>query len=472
MQNLRTFRLLMTALVMVGLLAGANALSARAAQDDPTTALVRVAHLAPFAMDPDTAVTVELNGIEFQTNFQFGDSTTYVEVPADSYDVDVFVGDSETAALSDTIVVEAGKVYSVAAIGDGTNQALALLAVEDDNTAPAAGQFHLRLGHLAPFAAGNATADVRLQDGTVVADDVNFSDVTGYIPLPAGEYDLKITTPDGATTLIDPLPATFAEGDIVTAFATGDGTNQPLGAFAWPVDVEGFFLPLATDPAYLRVAHLAPFAMDPDTSVTVSLNGSPALTDFAYGDSTPYIELDPGDYLVEVFPGGGATAAISETVTLAPATYYSAAAVGDGVNQPLGLVAVMDDNTAPAAGEFHLRLGHLAPFAAGMATADVRLQDGTVVADDVNFGDVTGYIPLPAGEYDLKITTPDGATTLIDPLPATFAEGDIVTAFATGDGANQPLGAFAWPVDVEGFFLPLATDTDMVYIYMPVVTAP
>ncbi len=84
----------------------------------------------------------------------------------------------------------------------------------------------------------------------------------------------------------------------------------------------------------------------------------------------------------------------------------------------------------------------------------MRLQDGTVVADDVTFGDVTGYIPLPAGEYDLKITTPDGATTLIDPAPVTFNEGDIVTAFATGNGTMQELGVFAWPVDVEGFFLP------------------
>lgn len=89
----------------------------------------------------------------------------------------------------------------------------------------------------------------------------------------------------------------------------------------------------------------------------------------------------------------------------------------------------MGDNTAPAAGKFHLRLGHLAPFAAGAATADIRLQDGTLIAGDVDFGDVGAYIPLDAGTYDLKITTPGGDTTLIDPQAATFAEGDIVTAF-------------------------------------------
>jgi hypothetical protein len=401
---------------------------------------------------------------------EYGDSTQYLTLEPGDYLVEIFPGGGTTAAISATVTLEDDMYYSAVAVGDGANQPLALLALEDDNTAPAAGQFHLRLGHLAPFASGSATADVRLQDGTVLLDDVAFGDVTGYIPLAAGEYDLKITTPDGATTLIDPLPATFAEGDIVTAFATGDGANQPLGVFAWPVDVEGFFLPLDLNEVYLRVAHLAPFAMDPDTSVTVSLNGTPALTDVEYGDSTQYLTLEPGDYLVEIFPGGGTTAAISATVTLEDDMYYSAVAVGDGTNQPLALLALEDDNTAPAAGQFHLRLGHLAPFAAGSATADVRLQDGTVLADDVNFGDVTGYIPLTAGEYDLKITTPDGATTLIDLRPATFAEGDIVTAFAAGEGTNQPLGVFAWPVDVAGFFLPLATDPYL--IYMPVVAAP
>ena len=42
---------------------------------------------------------------------------------------------------------------------------------------------------------------------------------------------------------------------------------------------------------------------------------------------------------------------------------------------------------------------------------------------DVPFGAATAFIPLDAGTYDLKITTPGGGTTLIDPLPVTFNEG-------------------------------------------------
>jgi len=221
--------------------------------------------------------------------------------------------------------------------------------------------------------------------------------------------------------------------------------------------------------SFLQVAHLAPFAED--ASVTITLNGAPALTDFNYGDSTEYIELPAGDYDVAVIPTGAMDPAIEATVTLEGDTYYTVIAVGDGVNQDLGLILLEDDLTEPEAGKFHLRLGHLAPFAAGPATADIRLQDGTPVLLDVDFGDVTGFIPLDAGSYDLKITTPGGDVTLIDPLPVDFAEGMIISAFATGEGVNQDLGVFALPAGDLGFFLPLYVEPEpeVFYLFAPAI---
>jgi minor extracellular serine protease Vpr len=413
-----------------------------------TAAYVQVAHLAPFA--EDASVTIALNGMDALTGFEYGDSTGYIPLPPGEYLVEVTPTGETTVAISATVEVEALTFYTVVAVGDGVNQDLALMALVDDLTPPEPGTFHLRLGHLAPFAAGAATADIRLQDGTPVLTGVDFGDVTGFLPLPAGTYDLKITTPGGGTTLIDPLPVTFTEGQIVSAFATGEGVNQDLGVFALPAGAPGDFLPLAT---YVQVAHLAPFAAD--ASVTVRLNGADALTDFDYGDSTAYIALEQGTYLVEIVPTGTTTVAISATVDLAQATYYTAIATGDGVNQDLALIALVDDLTAPAAGNFKLRLGHLAPFDTGTATADIRLQDGTPVLTDVVYSAVAPYLELPAGTYNLIITTPGGGTILIDPEPVTFADGDIVSAFATGEGTNQALGVFALPAGEVGFFLPL-----------------
>ncbi len=220
--------------------------------------------------------------------------------------------------------------------------------------------------------------------------------------------------------------------------------------------------------ARVAVAHLAPFAMDPGTAVTITLNGTPALTDFAFADSTAYIDLFPGEYLVEVWPMGAPEPAITATLDLVGGTDYSVVAIGDGVNQPLELMALVDDNTPPAAGKFHLRLGHLAPFAATGTEADICLQDGTPILTDVPYGAVASYLPLDAGTYDLVIAAAgtNCDSVLIDPLPVTFTEGQILTAFAVGNGTLQDLGVFAWPSDQVGFLLPLMEGYS---IYLPLI---
>jgi hypothetical protein len=449
--------------MLIGLVAVGPLMATQAAESvvNQDSAFLQVAHLAPFA--EDASVTIELNGAPALVDFNYGDSTAYIELEAGEYDVAVIPTGGTDPAIEATVTLVADMYYTVVAVGDGVNQPLDLILLEDDLTAPAAGEFHLRIGHLAPFATGtDVLADVRLQDGTLLLGNVDFGDVTDYLPLPAGTYDLVITTPGGETPLIDPAPFTFTAGMIVSAFATGEGVNQDLGVFALPANAEGFFLPLAT---YLQVAHLAPFAED--ASVTIQLNGVDALTDFNYGDSTGYIPLPAGDYDVAVIPTGGTDPAIEATVTLMAGTYYTAIAVGNIVTQPLGLILLEDDITPPAAGQFHLRVGHLAPFASGDdVLADVRLQDGTLIPGlgDVDYGDITGFMPLPAGWYDLVITSPGGDTALIDPIMVNFREGMIVSVFATGDGVNQDLAVFVLPAGEPGYFLP-----DEYIIYMPLI---
>jgi hypothetical protein len=253
---------------------------------------------------------------------------------------------------------------------------------------------------------------------------------------------------------------TVAAGLTLSATITGTTTNTATWTAynPGPTDVVSTTASATVDLlTRLQVAHLAPFAMDPGTAVTITLNGSPALTNFAYTDSTVYLDLIPDTYLVEIFPGGSATPAITGTVDLMGGVDYTAIAIGDGVNQPLSLLALVDDNTAPAAGNFKLRLGHLAPFTDTITgtLADVRLDDGTAVITDVPYGAVSPYLELPAGTYDLKITTPGGGTTLINLAPVTFTDGDILSAFATGDGVNQPLGGYALPSGQLGFVIPL-----------------
>ncbi len=215
----------------------------------------------------------------------------------------------------------------------------------------------------------------------------------------------------------------------------------------------------------VNVAHLAPFAPDlSDTAISVDVDGTEVLTGVEFNQSSGYLTLTPagtapGVTQVDVRTPPGGPVAITASPDLAADTDYTVAAIGDGANQPLALLPLVDDLSAPAAGNARLRIVHTAPFADTAAATEVsiRLQDGTVVAGltNVPYGADSGYLELPAGVYDLLIATPDGSTELIDPEPVRLNDGDVISVFAVGDGANQPLGVTAVFADGTSAALPL-----------------
>ena len=427
---------------------------------------VNVNHLAPFSDTlAGTAVSINVDGSEALTGVQYLQSSGYLELAASGVApgetlLEVFAPPgSETPAIFATVDLAADTFYSVTAIGDGVNQPLSLLPLVDTQDTPSEGNLLIRIIHAAPFAAdvNDTAASVRLDDGTVVnnLNNVLFGQDSGFFEIPAGNYDLNISTADGSTRLIDLAPIDLPAGAVVNVFATGDGVNQPVGAYAVFGDGSSAVLGLeATAPTRVNVAHLAPFAMNlSDTAVSIDVNGTEVLTGVEYKQSSGYLTLaDSGqtleDVLLEVFaPPGADAAAIMATVDLAAETDYTVLAIGDGVNQPLSLLPLVDDNSAPAAGFAKIRVVHSAPFAASLAdtAVSIRTDEGDLVGGltGVQFGQESGYLEVPATLYDLNVATPDGGTVLIDLAPVFLKDGDIVTIFAIGDGVNQDLGFYA-----------------------------
>ncbi len=210
------------------------------------------------------------------------------------------------------------------------------------------------------------------------------------------------------------------------------------------------FSQAALSDARVTVAHFAPFAEDiADTSVSVALNGTVALENVLFKNFTPYIDLPAGEYVVDIIPTGTTTVAITATYNLMDGQDYTVYATGNGSLQPLELVALADDNTAPAAGNIKVRIVHTAPFGPTPESTEVsvRTAGGDLVAGPgVPYGAATGYLELPADTYDLKVASNNGQVNLIDPLPVPLSEGAIVTLFAVGDIINQDLGIIATPV--------------------------
>jgi hypothetical protein len=233
--------------------------------------------------------------------------------------------------------------------------------------------------------------------------------------------------------------------------------NLLTASIAFAQDGAAPNLPAVT--ALVKVAHLAPFANTLDgTSVTVKVDGAPALTNVKFGNITGYLPFTPGSHKIDIIPTGSSTIAITGTFNLVAGTSYTLSAIGDVTHQPLELFALVDDNSPPATGA-RLRVAHFAPFDSVLANTkvDICTSAGTVVPGLSNIpykGFTTPYLNLPAGTYGLKITAAGSncATDLFDIAPFTLKNGEVVSAYAIGDITNLPLAVTITLDQVRSYF--------------------
>jgi hypothetical protein len=209
--------------------------------------------------------------------------------------------------------------------------------------------------------------------------------------------------------------------------------------------VVGFALTLTVSAApldtRLRVIHASPSTGEVD----VYVEGTAVLTDVAYANVSPYLNLEAGTYLVQVTVAGAglvppSNAVISETVTLEADSAYTVAAVDQEDTIALAALdttpVVFDDNlTPPAEDEALVTVYHLSPDA---GEVDVAVDGGPTLISSLAFTQ-TETITVAADTYDLLVT-PTVTTTLgiaVDELPLslpniTLEGGQVYSAFAIG----------------------------------------
>ncbi|MFV9503156.1 MAG: DUF4397 domain-containing protein [Oscillochloridaceae bacterium umkhey_bin13] len=181
------------------------------AQSNP--AKVRVVHASPDA----PAVDVFVDGSAVLTNVPFFAASDYLELPAGTYRIQVSpTGQPASAAVIDAnVTVAAGNAYTIAATG--LVASIAPVVINDNLTAPAAGNTKVRVYHFSPDA---PAVDVKLADGTVLISNLAFPNASDYLEVPAGSYSLQVTPAGGSAVVID-LPNTQLDaGQIYSVFAT------------------------------------------------------------------------------------------------------------------------------------------------------------------------------------------------------------------------------------------------------------
>jgi hypothetical protein len=120
--------------------------------------------------------------------------------------------------------------------------------------------------------------------------------------------------------------------------------------------------------------------------------------------------MPPDSYVISMRPAGAPASSppvISASVDARPGAAYTVA--GTGRSADLGLSVLNDKLDVPPAGKASVRVINAALT---VPSADVGPVDGPVWAEGVKFGTDSGYRDCPLGNWDLKVTSGDTATTV------------------------------------------------------------
>jgi hypothetical protein len=209
-------------LKLLTLLLAATALTAACDDDDETTgpegeARIRVVHASPDAPPVD----VLLDDAEVLSDVPYLAASGYLETSAGDHNLKVNAAGTTTTVIDADATLADGTDYTV--IASGLVAAIEPIVLEDDNSAPAAGNVRVRAIHGAPSAPAvdvYVTAPgADLNAATPVLTNVAFGDVAEYLEVPAGDYQVRVTPAGTKTAAIDSGTLTLASGQVRTAIA-------------------------------------------------------------------------------------------------------------------------------------------------------------------------------------------------------------------------------------------------------------
>lgn len=181
-----------------------------------TMAFVRIIHASPFVGSAD----IFLDGSPLLTSFGFGAITDYAGIPEGSHKVQIALAGKGigTAALTQTLAIRPGGVYTVAAIGTNA-QSLGLIVFNDDNVA-SSGTSKVRVYQLSPDA-----GTMNFNAGGKLLWDGGYKEASEYFTLSAGSTSISFDS----TRYNKPLSLTaeLKPNTVTSIFAVGMFSGSP-----------------------------------------------------------------------------------------------------------------------------------------------------------------------------------------------------------------------------------------------------
>jgi Domain of unknown function (DUF4397) len=161
---------------------------------------IRLAHLAPDCTMVDVYVSSQTGAVPTKIipSVEYGRVSDYLALPVGPYAIalrDAGAPATEQPELATQVTVEAGRAYTVAALGKRAD--LGARVLNDDLTMPPAGKARVRI---VQAAAQTPILTVSVGGGGDIADRVPYATSTDYREVDQGTFTVKVQQQDGLKT--------------------------------------------------------------------------------------------------------------------------------------------------------------------------------------------------------------------------------------------------------------------------------
>jgi hypothetical protein len=426
-----------------------------------TKAKVQIIHNSP---DPAAAsVDIYVNGALLLDNFGFRKATPFVEVPVGvTVNIGVAPGNSTSAAdaiATFPVVFQAGKRYIAVANGllSGTPGFGINIFDMGREQATAPGNFDLAVLHGSPDA---PAVDVAARSIGTLISNFEYGEFANYLSLAPSTYYLDIK-PAGSPAIVATFEANVSglAGKSGIAIASGLlGGTPGFGIIVVLADGTVVQLPTA------KIARLQVIHNSPTPTVDIWVNGSLFVNDFAYRTATPYVTVPAGvDLKIGVALANSQAAAdalVNYTVNLESGKTYVVVATGIVGGTPGFNLAVFDQGaeSSDAAGNTGILFFHGSPDA---PEVDI-VAGGSPIFDNVEYGEFSGYLNVPAASYEISVTPANNNSTVVAKYKADlgFWKGRTAVIFASGFLGGGTPGFEPWVALDNGGTFPLPVSSN------------
>ena len=448
-------------------------------EEPPATGFIQVVHASPDA----PAVNVLLNGSVAIEGLDYAETSGFAELDAGSYDISVegiIPGGNASVIDVAGFSLEENARPTVIAVGNVAE--IAPLVVNESATDPAANEVALTVTHAAPDA---PRVDVYLSApeddfaSLSAAFAFEFSESIDAGAVTAEPVRIRVGVEDDVVYDSGTVDLTAFAGQklLVTAIAAENSTETAASPVKLLVTTEGGdaveLLDVDTN-AGVRVVHLSPDANAAAggnvevfaTSEALGMDPVELIPSFDYLDQFPgdsaYTSVPAASYVFDVAPDTdmiGDSVFMSDELAVEAGMEYTVIAAGRVLSSPaFGLLATGDANRSVAT-EASVKVIHGAPAAgavdvyvtpAGEFTAmDVEGGlAGAPLLDDFAFGDITDYVTVAPGAYDIRVVAGGMAAINVE----NFELGGGVVASVLAYGPSEQGG------DVEDFGVVVLTN--------------